>query len=333
MAKVFRHLEMRVRRKLRGLINAKYKLGENDDEVDRAVFKWLYKGKQLLENDELNAQMLHKLCNNEPFMFARLGMTEANIVGEYIEKELGGRTEYSENWISWLYRTSGFFGDKNNVDADVDKYAKLTLEAVKDTDYFACWQPLYVDYIANHYVKNGKLFKYNKVTGHSVNSIEDNHWSKGLAGKKVLVVSSFPESITKQYAIKEKLCNVKERCLPDFELITYKSPETQMGENTEDYKDWFDAFEKLEREVLAIDFDVALIGCGAYGYPLAASVRRSGKTAIELCGSLVKLFGIYGKGLEGRWGKELESWKTEYWIRPIDTPPACYKQIERGSYW
>lgn len=315
------------------MIGDKYKLGEHDAEVDREVFRWLYCGKQLLENEALNADMLKKLNGNESFMFARLGMTEAYIVGEYIEKTLGMRITYDENWISWLYKTSGFFGSKDSIDVDVDRYAKLTLDAVAETDYFACWQPLYVDFIAKHFAKKANLFKYNKVTGHAVNSIEDNHWSKGLKGKRVLVVSSFPESIKKQYEIKEKLCNKIERCLPDFELVTIKSPETQMGENAQEYTDWFDAFSKLEEQVLNTDFDVALIGCGAYGYPLAASVRRSGKTAIELCGSLVKLFGIYGSGLEGRWGEELKSWKTDYWIRPIDTPPACYKQIERGSYW
>ncbi len=333
MSNLNKIVEIRIRKKIRGIIGDRYKLGEDDEKLDREVFKWLYCGQKISTEADVNKKMLNLLIRGEPFMFARLGMTEANIVGEYIEKTVGLRTNYEEHWIRWLYRTSGFFGNEDSVDNDVDKYSQLTLDAVKITDFFACWQPLYVDYIAKHYAKKGSLFKYNKVTGHAVNSIMDNHWSKGLEGKKVLVVSSFPKSITQQYAIKERLCRNKSRCLPEFELITIKAPETQMGHNTEAYESWFDSMKKLEEKILTCNFDVALIGCGAYGYPLAASIRKSGKTSIELCGSIVKLFGIYGKGLEERWGEELETWKTEYWTRPIDTRPAYYKQIENGTYW
>lgn len=326
-------IELKLRKKIRGMIGKRYKLGNNDSEIDREVFKWLYCGKKLLDEEELNREMLNSLLAGEPFMFARLGMTEANITGEYIERQLKLKKNYEETWINWLYKTSGFFGNSQNILEDVDNYAKLTLEAVQVTDYYACWQPLYVDYIAMNYANNSTLFKYNKVTGHAVNSIVDNHWSKGLEGKNVLVVSSFPQSIEKQYSVKDILCKDPSRCLPDFNLITIKSPETQMGINTGGYSDWFEAFHDLEEKVLDINFDVALIGCGAYGYPLAGSIRRNGKTAIELCGSIVKLFGIYGSGIERRWGKELGEWKTDAWIKPIDKPPGYYKQIERGFYW
>jgi glycerol-3-phosphate dehydrogenase len=43
------------------------------------------------------------------------------------------------------------------------------------------------------------------------------------------------------------------------------------------------------------DYDVALIGCGAYGLPLASHVKRKGKQSIHLGGGLQLLFGIKGK--------------------------------------
>ena len=42
------------------------------------------------------------------------------------------------------------------------------------------------------------------------------------------------------------------------------------------------------------DYDIALIGCGAYGFPLAAHAKRMGKQAIHMGGSLQLLFGIRG---------------------------------------
>lgn len=44
-----------------------------------------------------------------------------------------------------------------------------------------------------------------------------------------------------------------------------------------------------------VEYDVCLIGCGAYGFPLAAHAKRTGHKAIHLGGSLQLLFGIAGK--------------------------------------
>ena len=45
-------------------------------------------------------------------------------------------------------------------------------------------------------------------------------------------------------------------------------------------------------------FDVAIIGCGAYGMPLAAMLKQAGKQAIHLGGATQLLFGIKGKRWE-----------------------------------
>ena len=41
-----------------------------------------------------------------------------------------------------------------------------------------------------------------------------------------------------------------------------------------------------------IEFDVAIIGCGAYGLPLAVEAKRMGKQAIHMGGATQVLFGI-----------------------------------------
>ena len=46
------------------------------------------------------------------------------------------------------------------------------------------------------------------------------------------------------------------------------------------------------------DFDICLIGAGAYGFPLAAYVKRKGKKAVHLGGALQLLFGIKGSRWE-----------------------------------
>lgn len=326
-------IEILIRKKTRSVLGRIYKLGKNDQKLDESIYRFLYPGMKLLTEKDVNDEMYEKLVKNIPFSFCRVGMTEANIIGEYIEKTLGIREKYDDEWIKWLYRTSGFFGKSEMLEEDVDRYAKLSLDLLPVVDYFAVWQPHYIDFLAKHYAKGASLFKYNKITGHAVNSNYINHWSKGLKGKRVIVITSFPQSIEKQYARKELLCKNPECSLPEFELITFKAPETEGGYNTEEFLDWFNCYELLVRKVLEIEFDVAIVGCGAYGLPLSCEIRKKGKTVIELCGSVTKLFGIYNNVMERRYPKELEEWRTKEWIRPIETPMENYKSIERAAYW
>ena len=87
---------------------------------------------------------------------------------------------------------------------------------------------------------------------------------------------------------------------------------------------------------------MALIGCGAYGFHLAAHVKRRGKKAVHLGGALQLLFGIKGK----RWEDALYGAVTlgekgrypalfnEYWVYPDEHyKPANANQVEGGCYW
>ena len=81
------------------------------------------------------------------------------------------------------------------------------------------------------------------------------------------------------------------------------------------------------------EFDIALIGCGAYGMSLGAHVKRQGKLAIHMAGWLQMLFGIYGN----RWVRDQPQYAkyiNEHWIRPSKAEtPAAASQVESGCYW
>lgn len=158
----------------------------------------------------------------------------------------------------------------------------------------------------------------------------DRPWSELLAGKKVLVVHPFEESIQKQYAKRELLFK-DPRVLPAFELKTLKAVQSLVGNQVE-FGDWFSALDWMCRKIGGIDFDVAIIGAGAYGIPLAAHVKKLGKQAIHLGAATQLLFGIRGK----RW-EDFPAWShlfNEHWTRalPHETP-ANFRMLERGAYW
>ena len=157
------------------------------------------------------------------------------------------------------------------------------------------------------------------------------HWTKCLQGKKVLVVHSMPDTIKSQFAKRERLFHYHE-ILPEFELITYRSVNSAMGLET-GFPDWFSALKKMEDDIAKIDFDIALLGCGAYGMNLGAFIKRDlGKSALHLGGMLQLIFGIKGQ----RWDAvpQYRTLYTDAWTRPLSHEiPARNQRIENGCYW
>ena len=156
-----------------------------------------------------------------------------------------------------------------------------------------------------------------------------------------MVVHPFVETIKSQYS-NHKLIFDNPDVWPDYELKTLRSVQSSAA-NKVSFKDWFEALKWMEDEIAKIDFDICLLGCGAYGLPLAATVKRMGKKAIHLGGGSQLLFGIKGK----RWDDNRYHWKAlpqldtnysrlynSYWVRPSqkETPKSA-KNIEGACYW
>lgn len=105
---------------------------------------------------------------------------------------------------------------------------------------------------------------------------------------------------------------------------------TQVGERTEGYNNFFDVLEKMLNDIRKIEFDVALIGAGAYCFLFGAEIKRMGKIAIETCGNTPLFFGVYS---ERNLRQGCEEYMTDARIRPMETPPKRYKEVEGGCYW
>lgn len=149
-------------------------------------------------------------------------------------------------------------------------------------------------------------------------------WSDALVGKRVLVIHPFEESIKAQYA-KGFLP------LPEFELLTIKAKQTNGG-GLKDSEPFIESLLDMQYDVLATDFDVALIGCGAYGLLLAETVKSLGKQAIHIGGGLQIMFGIKGK----RWDvhPEISMLYTNDWVRPLDSEKTLnFEEVEKECYW
>ena len=156
-------------------------------------------------------------------------------------------------------------------------------------------------------------------------------WTRALKGKKVLVIHPFAETINKQMLCRDRIFPGTE-ILPDCKVMTLKAVQTVAGQVDDRFTTWFDALDYMYNEAMNFDFDIALIGCGAYGFPLAAKIKEAGKQAVHMGGMLQVLFGIKGK----RWDNDpiVSKFYNDYWVRPSENEkPQKSSMVENGCYW
>ena len=165
-------------------------------------------------------------------------------------------------------------------------------------------------------------------------------WTKVLKGKRVLVVHPFAETIQSQYT-KRELFFKNPDILPEFKSLQIIQAVQSIGGESNGFKDWFEALEYMKNEIEKCDFEICLIGCGAYGFPLAAHVKRMGKKAVHIGGYIQLLFGIMGS----RWDHDKPHYEkgtyiyyagleNKYWVRPNENERPLKTSICEGScYW
>ncbi len=290
------------------------------------------------KNGDANQLIAKMIAGGKPFMVGRLGSTETrflvnNLLQETINSDLSGITKTLSGDINILWKPdsifldnlcmlSGFFPNDSSL---AGKFTDIYNQAVANLDVLGIWNEM--EYQLNNIAPDVKLCKIREIEPW----FYDEPWSYQLKDKKVLVVHPFEDSIKYQFARKNLLYK-NPKILPDFELTTVKAVQTIAGQKSE-FENWFDALESMKNQIAKTDFDIAIIGCGAYGLPLASFVKDIGKQAIHLGGVTQLMFGIKGKRWED-WQhyKELRKDNGQDWIFTNEIPKN-YEKIDDGCYW
>lgn len=286
--------------------------------------------------EESSEQIYNLLKSEKPCMISRLGNTEfkcvymykvknENVFKKYKKYIIGDidALDYTMQMRKEIENNAGFFPANNLL---LDQFSKLMISEIQNIDILGSWLN-----VENYFKK--ELNKAKTIHLEDLNAY--NHkkpWSRVLKGKKVLVIHPFVKSIKSQYTIKEKLFKNR-NLLPDFDLITYM-PVVSLAEGYKDlsFNNWFEALNYMKNDISKIDFDIAILGCGAYGLPLASFIKNQGKKAIHLGGSTQMLFGVLGKRWENEY--DLSHIINEHWVRPLkEEVPKNFKKIEGGCYW
>ncbi len=283
------------------------------DRVDRAAF-----------NDALATILSNSVGGS---MIARFGGNEIRARAEAIAIKHGLNKNFSARTRKRMRQQAGFFPAEAE---SLMKFYELMNEAATKLDWLGVWDSILQPYAIEHMDVNPTA-RYTSLGNLEPYYYPERPWSRELKGKKVLVIHPFAETIEKQYHKRVQIFSGTD-ILPEFDLVTLKAVQTIAGEIDNRFNDWFDALKWMEAQISVIDFDVAIIGCGAYGFPLSAKVKDMGKIAIHLGGATQILFGIKGS----RWdqNKEIIQWYNDAWTRPSDCEkPKNAAAVESACYW
>lgn len=285
--------------------------------------------RKLIDCAAANRMIYQWIVSGEPGMAGRFGSVEAGVLYRYF-----GQKEFCKPLFP--YRESDLRAAFNNAGifpygaAGCDLFAAEMEQAVEQVDLLASWNVPMFEYLEEKCVHLSALASLECLEPYLLK--DGVLWTKALKGKRVLVIHPFAETIRTQY---EKRAHLFENpdILPEFELLTLKAVQTIAGNRDDRFADWKAALDYMENEAVGRTFDVAVIGAGAYGFPLAARIKRDlGRPAVHMGGATQLLFGIMGK----RWENQptFRELQNEYWARPApEEHVAGENRIEGGCYW
>ena len=321
----------------RNMLKREWELGVLEETISivKTILRPVVKHRRLLERakyagtpilppqggNDLLARLVH-----QPAAIGKLGAVELGAVRPYMSgADLRGHVEsWGRTATRKLYRNAGVYPPEAAI---ISGFCKVYTRALTSVDVLAVYFSLGENAARRQFAPKAVLTEPTGLEPY----YHERPWSQHLAGKRVLVVSPFAETIQAQYQRRQRVWPAKLDVLPDFELLTLRSPLSAFLIVPE-YPDWFAALDAMREEMAAVRFDVALVGAGAWSLPLVAHAKLLGACAIHLGGATQVLFGVKG----GRWDKHprISAFYNEAWTRPSPSEtPHGVKKIEGCCYW
>lgn len=294
------------------------------------------------DNDIIREYILTKVNNGQKFIIPRVAGIENNFAVYASMYDNFGEGD-RQNLQSYFRNVAPIM--KNNAGVQIStynsimKYSNLYLGAFENCELFCGWEKDGVcyphikeshDHIKTRFSSKKMVWAYALDVFHYIHS---NPWTQALKGKRILIVSSFEESIREQIPNRCKLYDGVD-LFPDCEFIVIKPPMTHGSEFSREFDEELNDF-YIKLDKLKDSYDVALLSCGGYGNIISNHIfTEHNKSAIYMGGTLQMLFGILGR----RWLVErpevIRLYLNEFWTRTKDCEkPKGHEKIEGGCYW
>jgi hypothetical protein len=278
------------------------------------------------DNDNLRKYIEDKLYAGKPFIIPRVAGIENIVV---FHKKI--TPQYQKTM-------------KNNAgvqisnDKSLHLYCKEYTKAFKNCEMYTGWSKkdnVYTtgvgasqDWIEYNICK-GKPMAWARALD-AFNYIYSNPWTTALRGKRILVISTFTESIREK--IGKAIYPVE--LFPDCSFVFIKPPQLQ-GDNLS--LEWYIEYEKwfIHLDTYKDSYDVALVSSGGMGNIICNRIfENHKKSAIYIGGVLSTYFGVYNSRMLSENKYAVTAYINQHWSRPkVAERPEGFKGIEGGCYF
>ena len=291
-----------------------------------------YGDREIVDPVSGNAFLYERVSSRQPVAAGKIGDTELEVLVKYEQAEGDADAFFRSitedgHELDLLHLNCGVFPKRQDV---LVRWAETYIDALSDLDMLGVWHNKGEDQIVEKYAPQAMLTGITAVEPYYF----DAPWTRALAGKRVVVVTPFHDSILQQWSEHrgEDLFPENPDVLPEFDLTIVRSPFTA-ALSAPVHADWHAALADMKETIASSDFDVALVGAGAWSLPLCSFIRRDlARSAMHLGGAIQILFGVRGR----RWDKHLVISKlfNENWISPLvqETPKGSWRN-DGGAYW
>lgn len=280
--------------------------------------------------EEKKGLAVGKLGFSEQFMLGYLPFLESNPTELQIRSYESLLRYYCENQFG-VFPTSVEY---------LNKFASFYGERVRTIDFLGLFGVDQEERLVLGYGKDSMFVKYQDTEpDRSIPDNPSNCYLPFFADKRILFISPFAD-LLKERAQKETFeltwANTQKKWFYPRSISAIKIPYSYGSSVSTHirYGNSTNLFESICSKIDKHEFDIAIMGVGALGLPLASYIKYKGKLAISMGGHMQVLFGVLG----ARW-KNDEYWKSKYindtWIdMPEKYYPVNRDQLsDKGAYW
>jgi len=272
-------------------------------------------------------ELRQRLFQKTPFLAGKIGGAEL-LALEYLDHRLKFKWPKGWSWrspASRLYNNAGFFPIQSGP---FMRWNQEMRQSIAATNFLCAWQN-------DPFLKGYESAVIQSLAPQSCAiplSLLGRDILPVIATSRWLVISPFVKTMQRQLPRMKQINDPDGKLEIDWDhfVKTCKFVRCPFQSHLEasPFASWEDGLDKLAVEVASMEFDVALIGAGAWSLPLGRRIKQMGKSAIHMGGEVQLLFGIQGK----RW--EYAYIYNSAWVRPdLEETPEDANRVEDGCYW
>ena len=292
---------------------------------------------------------INKIRSPNKFLISRIGGIELDLYLQY--KLTGAESLINSYKYSIMKKYAGYYDEKDDPN-NIIKYCDLFEKCYKNseiimiananlssyTKLFAINHPYYTDIwpdqnshsMIERLLKNKIAIDYHGI----LESFEYfNQWFPLLDGKKILIISPFDNEIRNQLQFKDELFPKHFlKKYPNFRSVDYVHTYLTLDNYEKPHKNWFETYNYYCSQIDSKNFDIALLFCGCYAYPLSNYIyEKIGKSAIIVGGIGQLLFGIRGKRYENAYFQRFMN--TQWIYRTLAKNSDGFKNEGLNAYF